>query len=359
MGKRILLVVGSLKTGGAERVTVITGAELQKRGYDVHYVLQRNIIELPNDIPDDKIHILRKRNSQNKFYKFYALFIKLFFVCLRVRPAYVIAFSRVSSFLACFTFHRKIIARFDANPYILSKKQHRYADFVFKWPFIRKVVVPSTGMYDAVSMERARYKEKLVIIPNSLDVVKVTTLADAPAAFISADKFICAMGRLSEDKNFELLLNAFAKSEVRNLYKLVIIGDGRLKQKLHGMVSSLNITERVIFLGYLKNPYPVLKQADFLVNTSIKESFCNVILEALALSLPVVATDCTYGPSDMVKNNVNGYLIPTNDEAALIKMLDKIAFDSNTIEKLRNATKSSITSFELNNVIQQWIDLLK
>ncbi|UII31650.1 glycosyltransferase [Fulvivirga ulvae] len=358
MSKKLLLVIGSLKTGGAERVTVTIGGELQKRGYEVHYVLQRNIVELPNDIPKNRIHVLREKESQSRIYKFYTLFIKLFFVCRRIKPDYVIAFSRVSSFISCFTFHRNLIARFDANPYILSRKQHRYADFVFKWPFTRRVVVPSTGMYDAISNVRSTKEYKLVVVPNSLDFEHVISLAQEPSSFKTDYKFICAMGRFSKDKNFELLLNAYSKSRIKELYRLVIIGDGKLSEKLHSLSESLGVQKQVVFTGYIKNPYTILKQAQFLVNTSIKESFCNVILEGLALSLPVIATDCTYGPSDMVKSEKNGYLINTNDEGELVMLLDKIADNPNLILQYKENTVNSISSFELNNVIGQWIRLL-
>ncbi len=358
MNNRILLIIGSLKTGGAERVTINTGAELQRRGFDVYYALQRNVIELPNNIAKDKIFILRKSNSQSKLYKVYALFVGIFLVGLKVKPKIVIGFSRLSSFLACFTLCRRVIARFDANPYRLSKKQHRYANCIFAWPFVKKIVVPSNGMYKAISALKPNKKDKLIIIPNTIDVTNVIALSQQRTDFQFDFKFICAMGRLSYDKNFELLINAYHNSNIRKHYKLVIIGDGKLRNRLETLVSDLGIKPDVFFPGFMSNPYPIVKQAQLLVNSSRNESFCNVILEGLALSLPVIATDCDYGPADMIKNNVNGFLVKTDNVPALINILDRIAEDDKVLTKFKENARTSIAEFELGQVIEKWISLL-
>jgi len=358
MNNRILLIIGSFKTGGAERVTINTGSELQKRGFDVYYALQKNVIELPNHIAKDKIYILRKSDSQSKLYKIYALFVGIFLVRLKVRPKVVIGFSRLSSFLACFTLCSRVIARFDANPYRLSRKQHIYANFIFAWPFVRKIIVPSSGMYKAISAVKPAKKDKLMVIPNTIDVSKVIGLSQhAPDRHFNF-KFICAMGRLSHDKNFELLIQAYHDSEIRKHYKLVIIGDGKLRGKLEKMVDDLALKEDVLFPGFMNNPYPIVKQAEFLVNSSRNESFCNVILEGLTLSLPVIATDCDYGPADMIRNDENGFLIETNSVPALVNILDRIADDKSVLTKFRLNAGASVKEFELSNVIEKWISLL-
>lgn len=358
MNKRVLLVIGSLKTGGAERVTINTGAELEKKGYDVYYALQRNIIELPNTIPPHKIYVLRKSTSRSMIYKILAVFIGIFIVRLKVRPHVVIGFSRFSSFLACFSFSRRVIARFDANPFRLSKKQRVFANFVFRWPFVRKIVVPSSGMYKAISAVKPHKKELLTVIPNTIDTSTVVALSEKEPTHAFDFPYFCAMGRLSYDKNFELLIRAFHESKIREHYKLVLIGDGKLRSKLEELVRELGVERDVIFSGFMSNPYPVLKRADFLVNSSRNESFCNVILESLALSVPVIATDCDYGPADMIRNNENGFLIESDNQAQLVDVLNKIAEDRSVLNKFRDCAYESTRPFQLSEVIKKWIALL-
>lgn len=359
MNNRVLLIIGSFKTGGAERVTINTGSELQKRGFDVYYALQRNVIELPNTIAKEKIFILRKSNYKSKLYKIYALFFGIFLVGLKVRPRVVIGFSRLSSFLGCFTLCPRVIGRFDANPYRLSRKQHIFANGIFAWPFVRKIVVPSNGMYRAIAAVKPAKKDKLVVIPNTIDVSKVIGLSQQPSDLRYDFKFIVAMGRLSYDKNFELLIQAYHDSEIRKQYKLVIVGDGKLRDKLLKMVEDLGLKDHVFFPGFIRNPYPLVKEAEFLVNSSRNESFCNVILEGLTLSVPVVATDCDYGPADMIRNEENGFLIETNNVRALVDVLDRIANDRSILAKFRKNAMESAKEFELSSVIEKWIRIIR
>ncbi len=358
MKRRILLVIGSFKTGGAERVTINTGSELQRRGFDVFYVIQKNIIELPHAIPPDRIFILRKSSTKNPVYKFFALFMGIFIVRLRVRPHAVIGFSRLSSFLACFTFAPLTIARLDANPFRLNKKQRRIANFIFFWPFIETIVVPSTGMYEAISKVKPRAKNKLIVIPNSINVSSILKLSEEPAKRHFDFPYVCAMGRLSHDKNFGMLIQAFAESSINRAKKLLIIGEGRLRPELEEAVRRLNMENRIIFIGFLNNPYPILKNADLLINTSTSESFCNVILEGLTLSLPVIATDCDYGPSDMIKNGFNGILIENRDKDGLVRILNRIGEDDSFLNKFRSNARESAEEFQLSSVIDKWIGVL-
>jgi GalNAc-alpha-(1->4)-GalNAc-alpha-(1->3)-diNAcBac-PP-undecaprenol alpha-1,4-N-acetyl-D-galactosaminyltransferase len=355
---KILIMIGSFKTGGAERMSINTGEELTRKGYDVYYLLQKPVFEIPNTIPLERIIVLRPEARSDLFYKVTRLFIGVFLKTRAIRPDVIIAFSRFSSFLACFTFHPKIFARFDMNPFELSKKQHVWADVVLRYFGVRKVVVPSTGMYKALQKARPTYRHKIEVIPNSIDQTAVHRKASegkTPYSF----RYLVGMGRLSQQKNFEMLIRAFAKSKIRYQLKLVVIGDGTLRTTLTALIHSLALKDDVILTGQLSNPFPVVAGATFMVNASSRESFCNVILEGLTLSLPVVATDCNYGPSDLVENGYNGFLIKNNDIEDLVNSLDRIADDPSMLERWRANAIASSKQFELSNVIEKWIALIR
>src|SRR5690606_9257439 len=111
-------------------------------------------------------------------YKIYSLFWGVYREAKKINPDVIIGFSRFSSFLANFTFHSKIIARFDAYPYRLSKKQRRYADVVIKSPFIKRIVIPSSDMLDALNKIRPGGNNKFRLIPNSITTSSIQKKVD-------------------------------------------------------------------------------------------------------------------------------------------------------------------------------------
>ena len=350
-------MIGSFKTGGAERMSVNTGLELARRGHEVYYLIQKPIFEIPNNIPRDRIIVLRAGNEKGPFQKLKTLFVGGYFEVKKIKPDVIIAFSRFSSFLACFSFHERIVGRFDMNPFTLSRKQRIWANVVINNPFVRKIVVPSTGMLHALTERKPSKANKFLVIANSIDKAVVKVKAEDP--FEGFDfPFVCAMGRIAHQKNFSLLVRSFHKSKLRRMVKLVIIGDGILRSKLEAEIINLGLGDSVMITGKLENPFPIVKKALFMVNTSDRESFCNVILEGLTLSLPVVATDCDYGPEDMVKNGINGFLTKPGDETELIAALDKLAEDSELLNELRKNTEASVEKFEIGNVVDSWEKLI-
>jgi len=353
---KIVIIIGSFKVGGAERMSINTGQELAARGHDVHYIVQRPIFEIPNTINKDKIHVLRKKNNSGLGYKFLALFYGIGKAIRKIDPDVVIAFSRFSSFLANFSLHPKIIARFDAYPYRLTKKQHVWADMVIKSPFTKKIVIPSSDMINELLKIRPAGKHKFKLISNSID----TSLVDKPISrkYEHKRKYITAMGRLSWQKNFELLIEAYRNSDVRMHYDLIIIGGGPNEEQLKNLVSQYDLNDKITFTGRMENPFPVISGSEFFVNPSKFESFGNVMLEALLLGKPVIATNCNYGPADIVIDDYNGTLIESDNVNQLVEVLNKWTASPEIIEGYRKNTIKSATKFDINKIGDQWEQLI-
>jgi glycosyltransferase involved in cell wall biosynthesis len=128
--------------------------------------------------------------------------------------------------------------------------------------------------------------------------------------------FICAIGRLSEQKGFDSLLSAFAKIYNKEI-ELVILGEGPLRGSLEAQIKKLGIQERVHLPGFINNPLDVLNQASLFVLSSRWEGFGNVIVEALASGVPVVSTDCPGAPRELLCNGALGHLVQVDDPGAL------------------------------------------
>jgi len=134
---------------------------------------------------------------------------------------------------------------------------------------------------------------------------------------------ILAVGRLSEEKDYNTLIRAFALLPEALNAKLVILGDGPLREELHKFVTQLGLVEKISFPGFVRDTYPMYRSADLFVLSSLWEGFGNVIVEALECGVPVVSTRCPGGPAEILENGRYGRLVPVGDHVALAEAIVK------------------------------------
>lgn len=137
---------------------------------------------------------------------------------------------------------------------------------------------------------------------------------------------VLGVGRLVYQKNFSLLIKAFSRVRKLRSTKLIILGDGKERNKLKQLVQDYNLSNEVDFPGFVDNPYAYMARADVFVLSSIVEPLGNVLVEALACGCPVVSTNCPSGPAEILDHGRYGSLVPVGDEKALaeeiISLLD-------------------------------------
>ncbi len=124
---------------------------------------------------------------------------------------------------------------------------------------------------------------------------------------------VIAVGRLEPQKNFALLLRAFAKARESRECRLVILGDGSEREMLTELSSTLGIDDAVEMPGFVSNPHAYVNKAALLVLSSNFESLANVVIEAMAVGTPVIATDCPSGPAEALHGGRYGTLVPVGD----------------------------------------------
>ncbi len=137
---------------------------------------------------------------------------------------------------------------------------------------------------------------------------------------------ILSVGSLKAQKNHDLLLRSFAKLK-RHDARLMLVGDGSEEERLRLLSQELCIEDQVIFAGFHHDPTPFYLTADLFVLSSYYEGFGNVIVEALLSGIPVVSTNCPFGPAEILNNGEYGTLVPVNNESALTEAL-KVALAS-------------------------------
>ena len=169
-------------------------------------------------------------------------------------------------------------------------------------------------------------KTKINVIPNFIDLDNVQKQSFKKHNFslikkINNSPYIISIGRLHNQKGFEYLIKAFSSLTDLIPHKLVILGEGPLMNNLKDQVKVLKLGNKVIFAGFLKNPYPILKKADLFVLSSLYEGMPNALLEAISLNVPIVSSDCPSGPREILGSEYENLLYDPYDIDALAKLI--------------------------------------
>ena len=162
-----------------------------------------------------------------------------------------------------------------------------------------------------------------VITPRLLPLARAAV--DHPWFLDPSIPVVIGIGRLGNQKNFGLLIRAFARVHAQRPCRLMILGEGRHRARLERLVRTLGLASHVAMPGFAENPYAMLSRARLFVLSSLWEGSPNVLTEALALGVPVVATDCPSGPREILDGGRYGALVPLGDENGLARaMLDTL-----------------------------------
>jgi glycosyltransferase involved in cell wall biosynthesis len=215
------------------------------------------------------------------------------------------------------------------------------------------IVVPSKGTKDDCVKNYGANSDKVAVINNSVDIETIISRCEEPADIKLPEGLpvIASAGRLTMEKNLPLLLKAFSIVRKRQKARLLIIGDGGERKNLEDLSDNLGISEDMIFLGFQENPHKYLKTADIFVHTCLVEGFGNVIIEAMACGLPVIATDCPYGPREIIEHGKNGLLVPINDAHALADAIVRLMDNENERKVMADAAFKRTRDFSVEKMV--------
>jgi glycosyltransferase involved in cell wall biosynthesis len=182
------------------------------------------------------------------------------------------------------------------------------------------LIALSEGVKSDLMCLRPAIRRAITVIPNAATDSSMEKLASGSPASeppATSGPILIACGRLTRQKGYPVLLEALALVRQRIPAQLWIVGEGELWSELEAQAAKLGLSEAVWFAGFQRNPYVLMRRADLFVLSSLWEGFGNVIVEAMAVGVPVIATDCPYGPSEIIAHGLNGLLVPPNDPTAL------------------------------------------
>lgn len=186
-------------------------------------------------------------------------------------------------------------------------------------------------------------------IYNPFDFRQIREASEALAEQIEG-RYLIHLGRFSPEKRHDLLLEAFAGLADREV-KLLLVGEGELRDEILERIKLLGIEERVKFTGWIENPFPFLKNAQVLVLSSDFEGLPSALIEALVLGTPVVSTDCPSGPSEILNGELSKFLSPVGDSRHLGLNIDQALSGYPLI------SEDLIGKFSHNHVVKEYIKL--
>lgn len=166
--------------------------------------------------------------------------------------------------------------------------------------------------------------------------------------FDGAGPVIVACGRMVALKDYPTLLRVFAevrKAAAGRKARLVILGDGPSRGMLEALAQNLGLTGAIWFVGFDKNPFRYMARATLLLHTSRAEGMPGAQIQAMACGTPVVATDCEFGPREVIRDGENGYLAPVGDIGAIAERVLSLLGDEAGRGRMAAAAKRSVERF--------------
>ena len=332
MRRRVLFIINSLAGGGAERVmeTLLAHSAPWHGRYEIALALlddEPRAYAVPEGIT---VHQFASRGS----------LARATFALRRLlsdwRPDVALSFLTRANVAAW-------LARRHAMPLVISERVNTSAHLshglagqlsrrmvALAYPRADHLIAVSHGVADDLAANFGVDRGKVTVLSNPVDLASIEASAAAAPEIEIEGPYVVAAGRLVENKNFALLIDAFVDAQMPG--KLVIIGEGPLRADLEQRARDRGAADRIVLAGFVANPFPILANADLFVLSSNAEGFPNALVEAMALGRPVIATNCASGPSEILADSraadldglifaSHGTLVPTNDRSALAEAL--------------------------------------
>lgn len=223
-----------------------------------------------------------------------------------------------------------------------------------------RIVAISRGVADDLAKLSPRLPSRTEVIYNAGlddDLPRLAAQPLPPEIPRPDGPLVVACGRLTAQKGYPYLLDAFARVVASTSATLWILGEGELRGDIESRSRRLGIGERVRLLGFQSNPFRFMAAADLFALSSIFEGFGNVIVEAMAAGAPVVATDCPHGPAEILGSEA-GLLVPPRDPEALAGAILRVLGDPGLAGRLRARGRQRAQDFHIRRIAAEYADTL-
>ncbi|MCG6871814.1 MAG: glycosyltransferase family 4 protein [Gammaproteobacteria bacterium] len=355
----VVLVIHALDPGGAEKVLTVMANAWAQRGRPVtvltlaapgresFYPLDPRVARVGLDLVGESAGLWRGLvNSVRRVRALRAALDQL-------RPGAVVSFldrTNVLSLLASRGRRWPVLVAEHTDPELYEPGR--------VWRWLRSRVYPWASAVVVLNRRAARYfagcNRRVEIVPNPVQV------PDATAHPAREGVRIAAMGRLSAEKGFDVLLDATAQLCARfPALQLDIFGDGPLRAELEERASEPDLNGHVHFFGYVSDPHAHIANATLFVSASRLEGFPCALTEAMAMGLPVVASRYHEGIEEIIDNDANGLVVRRDDSTALANAVAELLDDPQRRQRLGAAAAEIRERLRPERVIERWDGLLR
>ena len=358
---QIAFLLPHLGMGGAEKVLVQLAHEFSRRGLNIDFVLFKAEGPLLDLLPPEvRIIDFDQPNS-------YLCLPKLVQYLRREKPDVLLSTLELSSFLALLarTLSRvntriaiRIAVTISHHSRTKIKKLLEKKLIAWLYPKADRIIFVSKGVAQDFRSFTSLTARQGVVIYNPIITPQLFLDADQPVdhPFLQTEQpnLVLGVGRLTEQKGFDILIRAFARLRKTRPLKLIILGEGEQCLNYESLINSLDLSVDIDLPGQVINPYAYMRQAEVFVLSSRWEGLPGTLIQALACGAPVVSTNCPSGPDEILNNGKYGHLVPVGDEEALADAIGKV-LDSKDIRK---PPETWMKQFESDMVIKQYLAAL-
>ncbi len=361
---KITFFIPSLKNGGAERVIIELANHMSKNGHDISLVLATGGDGYKDEI-ESSVDIINLNSKKT--------FRSIFKLCNYIKKSKPDAIISALSNANCIALLARKFTRSNI-PIVVSERnislKDRFTNLSLQQKLINlsirllynestSIIAVSKGVANSITRTYKIDKKKIKYIYNPCDIDRLHALSMINIEhkwFKGKTKnIILSVGRLTKQKNYDLLLKAFSIVREKEDVKLIILGEGEERERLEKLATNLGLDEDCLDMpGFVNNPYAFMRRSEVFVLSSDWEGLPNVLIQALALNCRIVSTDCDAGPREILDNGNLGILVEPGNKLQLANAIHK------TLKNKSGKTllDRKMSRFNIKNIALQYIQSL-
>ena len=352
---RCLFVAASMGFGGAERVTSVLINEWAKRGVTSQILVTQTDASSVYILPKETRIISLKERAERAKIRQIAIIQEIRKYCIEWKPNVVISLYNDLCALTAIAILGLNIPLIYSERNDPNKTNQRLVDKLYRKVVeyaADKVVFQTEG---AKQHYRRFVQKKSRVILNPLDTSNYPEHDP-----LSASKEIVTVGRLEPQKNQKLLIDAFASFVSKYPeYRLIIYGSGSLQKELEMQISQLGLSHCIELAGATSAVHEKIKDASLFVLTSDYEGLPNVLIEAMAIGLPCISTDCSPGGArELIENGQDGIIVPCDEADILAAAMTRVLSDSNFANTIGQNARSIRERVASEKIAGEWLDFI-
>ena len=350
----IAIVAKDMTPGGAERVIAQLLTEWCSQDIECSLVLMENrpiFYKLP-----DKVNLYEiGRRSKNFAVSKFLQYVDARKTIRKIKPDIVLSMPEEIGIYIIGTLlgsRIPVVVSERNNPWVMPYKKITRLMRRITYPFATGLIFQTK---QAASFFPKSQQKKGIVLPNPLDLSRI------PEPYVGErEKIVVSAGRLETQKNFPLLIKAFSTFyQNHSDYKLVIYGEGSLRKELEKYAASLLPDSAFSFPGNATDLPERINKCSVFALSSDYEGIPNVLIEALAMGVPSVSTDCAPGgAAELIDDDVNGFLVPIGDEKALAAKMSELVDHTDIAERFSKESIAIKEKLDANIVCERWLDFL-